>query len=74
MALTAKLCGVLSLHRIGGPGRGLALAATLALAGCAEAPSRPATEVDATPQAGYGRAFGRVAYREDGKEVIWGMT
>lgn len=65
---------MLFLSRTGCARHVLALAATLALSGCAEIPSRPATEGDATPQAGYGRAFGRVAYTEDGKEVIWGMT
>jgi hypothetical protein len=54
------------------PWRGLALVATLALSGCANVPSRPVPEADATPQEGYGRAIGRIIVSEDGKEVAMG--
>lgn len=53
--------------------RALPVAALLALAACGELPTNPTAESDATPQAGYGRAFGRIAYTEGGKEVVWGF-
>jgi hypothetical protein len=51
--------------------RCFAVAAALVLAACASAPP-PAAE--ATAAAGYGRAFGRVLYLQDGKPVEWGTS
>lgn len=54
------------------------IAAVMALAalisGCGNMPSRPADAQQATAQAGYGRAFGRVVYTLDGKEKDWGTS
>jgi len=44
------------------------------IAGCGNMPSRPADEQEATAQAGYGRAFGRIVFLEDGKEKEWGTS
>jgi hypothetical protein len=44
------------------------LAASLGLAGCAQ---QPVEEAAATTEAGYGRAFGRVEFVEEGKEAVW---
>lgn len=63
----------MSLRSIPGYG-GLALVAALAVGGCENMPSRPAPESEATVQSGYGRAFGRIAYVENGTEVAWGAT
>lgn len=52
----------------------LALVAVLLVGGCENMPSRPAAESEATVQAGYGRAFGRIKYVENGTEVAWGAT
>lgn len=38
------------------------------LSGCAQ---QPVEETSATAEAGYGRAFGRIEYLEDGKETSW---
>jgi len=38
---------------------------------CGEMPVRPVSEESATVEAGYGRAFGRVVYVEDGKQREW---
>lgn len=44
------------------------------MAACGDMPLRPPPEGEATVQAGYGRAFGRINFVEDGKEVQWGQT
>jgi len=41
------------------------------VAACGEMPVKPAAEEGATVEAGYGRAFGRVVYVEDGKPREW---
>ncbi len=46
----------------------------LALSSCANAPTAAVSEKSATAAAGYGRAFGKVTYFEDGKEKKWGMS
>jgi len=38
---------------------------------CGEMPVRPVSEESATVEAGYGRAFGRVVYVEEGKQREW---
>ena len=48
--------------------------ASVLLSACGEMPARPANEQDATAAAGYGRAFGRVVYVEDGKEKEWSTS
>lgn len=48
--------------------------ATLLLAACADMPTRPVDEKVATTAAGYGRAFGRVDYLENGKEIVWSSS
>lgn len=54
--------------------RMLAAAALAAVvSGCANMGAPPADEQVATAQAGYGRAFGRITYKEDGKEQEWGV-
>lgn len=47
------------------------LVAGLLLAACAGMPTHPLPEGEATAAAGYGRAFGRVRYLENGQEVAW---
>ena len=44
----------------------------VAVSSCGEAPVVPAQEKVATTAAGYGRAFGRIIFVEDGKEKTWG--
>jgi hypothetical protein len=44
------------------------LTLSLWLLGCAEQPVR---EASGPTEAGYGEAFGRLEYREDGKETAW---
>lgn len=51
----------------------LATAACL-LTACADIPVRPADEKAATVAAGFGRAFGRVIYLENGKEFDWSSS
>ena len=41
------------------------------VAACGEMPVKPAAEESATVEAGYGRAFGRVVYLENGKQRVW---
>lgn len=41
------------------------------LAACEGMPTAPVEEAAATKEAGYGRAFGRVRYFENGKELEW---
>jgi hypothetical protein len=43
----------------------------VAVSSCGEAPIQPTAEKGATTAAGYGRAFGRVIFVEDGKEKTW---
>jgi hypothetical protein len=50
------------------------VAAMLLLAACAEMPRAPADEAAATPAAGYGRAFGRIQYLDEGKELTWSAS
>lgn len=47
------------------------LAATLLLTGCADMPAQTQTEDHAAAAADHSRAFGRVQYLENGKEVAW---
>ena len=56
--------------------RSLFLLATAAclLSACADIPVRPADEKAATAAAGFGRAFGRVIYFENGKEFDWSSS
>jgi len=49
---------------------GLLVAAVL-LSACGDMPIRPVDEKVATIAAGYGRAFGRIDYLENGKEKTW---
>jgi hypothetical protein len=46
-------------------------AAMISLSGCAQ---QPVDETAATAEAGYGRAFGRIEYLEDGKETAWNAS
>lgn len=55
--------------RVGVPG-GILAAILLLLSACAELPM-PVAEEQATAAAGYGRAFGRVEYLEEGKAATW---
>lgn len=52
---------------------GLAMAAAL-LSACGDMPQRPVEEKVATAADGYGRAFGRIEYLEDGKETDWSTS
>ncbi|MFY9317594.1 MAG: DUF6719 family protein [Burkholderiales bacterium] len=60
---------VLFAKRIGAM-LGLLVAAVL-LSACGDMPMRPVDEKVATIAAGYGRAFGRIDYLENGKEKNW---
>jgi hypothetical protein len=46
------------------------LIASVLVAGCEGMPRAPVEEDAATAEAGYGRAFGRIDYRENGKDVL----
>ena len=54
--------------------RSALVVATLLLSACAGMPEAPVAEQAATVAAGYGRAFGRVSYVEDGKEKDWSAS
>lgn len=50
------------------------LIAPLLISSCGEIPQKPVNEEVATITAGYGRAFGRIVYLEDGQETVWGSS
>ena len=50
------------------------IGATLMLSACANMATAPIDEKAATAAAGYGRAFGRIAYTESGKETPWSSS
>ena len=51
--------------------RATACTLTLVLAACGGMPESPVADERATIEAGYGRAFGRIVYVEEGKERRW---